>query len=114
RALPGLNITASVVGGTYQRQDVRTASGNYSWINPSNGPVTYSFSITNFPSGPAAGFEAHMLLVGNNPAPGNFADYNEANVIYLRLYNVGDHYDEELYYKVNAGNSSIFSANFLG
>ncbi len=118
RAVPGLNITASVTGtddtARYQRQDIRTASGNYSWINSSNGPVTYSITITNFPSGPGAGFEARLLLVGNHAPPGNFADYNEANVIYMRLYNVGDHYDQELRYKVAAPASSIFNGTYLG
>ncbi|PYJ02430.1 MAG: hypothetical protein DME25_15965 [Verrucomicrobia bacterium] len=116
RTVPGCNITATVNGGTYSRQDIRTADANshYSWINPTNGAVTYSFTITNFPSAPTPGLEARMLLVGNHFAPGQFADYNETNVIYLRLYDVGGHFDEELYYKVNADHSSIFAGNFLG
>ena len=119
RTLPGLNITATVLGSTYQRQDIRTATGNYSWINSSNGPVTYSFTIANFPSGPTNGFEARMLLVGNHFAPGAFADYNETNVVYLRVFSVLDtnthavRYDEELRYKVNDADSSIFDTNFL-
>ncbi len=113
RTVPGLNITASVLGGTYQRQDIRTATGNYSWINPSNGPVTYSFTITNFPSGPTNGFETRLLLVGDHFAPGAFADYNEPNVVYLRIHNVGNHYDAELRYKVNKPNFSIFDTNLV-
>ncbi|MBI3852663.1 MAG: hypothetical protein HY298_20590 [Verrucomicrobia bacterium] len=113
RTIHGLNITASVVGETYQRQDIRTGTGNYSWINPSNGAVTYSFTITNFPAAPTNGFEARLMLVGNHLAPGPFADYNETNVVYLRLYDVGGHYDEELYYKVNADHVSIFSGPLL-
>src|SRR5439155_6470384 len=50
RTLPGLSVTASVLGGTYQRQDIRTATGGYSWINPTNGAVTYSFTLKHFPS----------------------------------------------------------------
>jgi hypothetical protein len=111
-ALPGLNITASVLGGTYQRQDIRTAIGSYSWINSSNAPVTYSFTITNFPS-PPNNFETRLLLMGNDFPPGAFADYNEANVIYLRVYNVGNHYDEQLLYKVAAPSSNIFNGTLL-
>jgi hypothetical protein len=106
---PGLEIYASL-GAQYQRQDIRTSSGDYSWLAPGVGAVTYSFTIAKFPAETNNGFETRILLVGNNPAPGDQADYKEGNVVYYRIYEnpTGSGYLAELRYKVNAVQSNIF------
>src|SRR6185503_17352150 len=55
-------------------------------------------------------------LVGNNAAPRDQADYNEANVIYLRILEnpSGTGYVAELRYKVNAPGASIFNGPLVG
>jgi hypothetical protein len=49
-----------------------------------------------------------LLLVGDSPAPGPYADFYEANVIYLRVFDYGDSYGSQLRYKLNKPNSSIY------
>ncbi len=108
--IPGLEIAASL-GDAFQRQDIRTAISDYSWLLPLVSPATYTLTITNFPDPAYKSFEAHILLVGNDPSPGSYGDYNEANVVYLRILNNpgGSGYACELRYKVAAPGSSIFS-----
>lgn len=108
-ATTGLEI-ASSGGSLYQRQDIRTAGTDYSWLAPFVGPVTYSFTLADFPIVGGNGFETRMMLVGNNAAPGQFADYNEANVVYFRVVDNpgGPGYIAELRYKSAAANSNIF------
>jgi hypothetical protein len=109
RDIPGLEINANITGGagTYQRQDIRTVDGPYTWIN-SFTPVTYAFTISSFPDASYNGFEAHFLLVGNKTNPGAYGDYNEANVIYLRAFDYGNGFGAELRYKINKAFSSIY------
>ncbi len=45
----GLNMYASVAGSTYQRQSIRAHDNWYTWYNQPN-PVTYSFTIDEFPT----------------------------------------------------------------
>ena len=109
-ATAGVEIASS--GATlYQRQDIRSAGTDYSWVGPAGGPVTYSYTIASFPTDAGNGFETRMMLVGNNAAPGPFADYNEANVVYLRIVDDpgGPGYVAELRYKVAAPTASIFN-----
>lgn len=110
RATAGLEIASS--GSTlYQRQDIRTTGTDYSWLAPFVGPVTYSYTIANFPTDGGNGLETRMMLVGNNTAPGQFADYNEANVVYLRILDNpgGPGYVGELRYKTAAPTASVFN-----
>jgi hypothetical protein len=108
--IPGLEIAASL-GDIFQRQDIRTKITDYSWLAPLGIPATYTLTITNFPDPAYKSFEAHVLLVGNNPSPGSYGDYNEANVVDLRMLNNpgGSGYPCELRYKVAAPGSSIFN-----
>lgn len=62
-ATPGLNIISSTMN-QWDRQSVRTASAEYSWVGAS-GPVSYSFEIGKFPE--RLGYTANMYLV---PSPG--------------------------------------------
>jgi hypothetical protein len=61
----GLQITSTAPTDDWQRQSIVTPAStrDYSWVN-AGGPVTYSFTLTNF-SDPIAhpGFEAHIYLV---------------------------------------------------
>jgi hypothetical protein len=111
---PGLEIYASL-GDRFQRQDIRTASTDYSWLAPGVGPVTYALTIANFPDATFNAFETRLLLVGNNPSPGSYGDYNEANVVYLRILEnpIASGYEGELRYKVNAPGASIFDGTLV-
>jgi hypothetical protein len=80
---PGLAIYAT--GGQYQRQNIRTAAGSYVWAGATE-PVTYALTIADMPGASFPTFEANLLLVGNDPSPGGYPDYNPSNVVYLQIY----------------------------
>jgi hypothetical protein len=87
---PTVSIKAAGVGGVqfdsdqpanqWQRENIVTPSGNYgySWYGVDIGtPVTYSFTIGNFPDAVAhPGFEAHAYLVNYDTLPSP-VDWNE-------------------------------------
>ena len=67
----GLEIRCTAPTDDWQRQNIVTPSGSYgySWMNVGQ-PVTYSFTITNFPNAIAhPGFEAHAYLVNYDTLP---------------------------------------------
>ena len=115
----GLTLTASP-SGSFQRQAVAfTTRNNLDWVGES-GPITYSFTISDFanPITSGSAYEANMLILGNqgNPLP-NFADFNAASVLMLRVSDFGpqaflggaNQYGAELWIKTNTPNDSIFN-----
>ena len=79
----------------WQRQGIVTPATirNYTWVGRSQ-PVTYSFSITNFPDWTTnPSFEAHLWLINydtlNNPNDETWSevDYNATDVVYVKLKN---------------------------
>lgn len=99
-ASPGLRLAASASGQQYQRQNVRTlieeVDGNqraYGWVGRPT-PVTYSFTVKEFPDAAHSGFQAHMLLApreGMPYGPGDSAiDWNAPQVVFVQLVNNSD------------------------
>ncbi|MHB8522597.1 MAG: hypothetical protein ACYDH9_17810 [Limisphaerales bacterium] len=118
---PGLQLVASAVGQTYQRQSISTLSadtnGNptaYSWIGAAN-PVTYSVTVAGYPATNYSGFQTHIFLVpmASLPTWESSPDWNEANIIFLQI---GNNADGSAYatfrYKTNSanGNTMLFNA----
>ena len=65
----GVQITMNDNSSQYQREAIVTPSGNgpYNWSAQGQYPVSYAFTITNFPDAKThAGFEAHMYLVNGD------------------------------------------------
>ena len=97
----GLQIVSDQPANQWQRQNIVTPSGSYgySWIGNSYGtPVTYSFTITNFPDAAAhPGFEAHAYLVNYDTLPTPAAwnetysaiDWNASDIVVAALRNNG-------------------------
>ena len=92
----GLQIACTAPTDDWQRQNIVTPSWtrNYSWVNAGQ-PVTYSFTITNFPD-PAVhpGFEAHMYLVNYDTLPGpgfdetySAVDWNAKDLVNVKFQN---------------------------
>jgi hypothetical protein len=112
-ATPGLNLFANVPTQQYQRQSLRTATSDYSWVGAGQ-PVTYSVTVTNYPGTNYPNFQTHIFLVaGDSIASSDSApDYNQPNVIFLQI---GNNADGSAYaalrYKTNqpAGNSMFFT-----
>lgn len=115
----GLTLTSNPTGD-FQRQAVAyTLRNDLDWVGES-GPITYSFTLSDFPTAITSGsaYEANMLLLGNqsNPLP-NFADFNAANVLMFRVSDFGpqaflggaNQYGAELLIKTGSASSSIFN-----
>jgi hypothetical protein len=93
----GVQITSDDNSSQYQRDAIVTPSGTgpYSWAPIGGFPVTYSFTINDFPNQAAhKGFEAHMYLINGttDPQPGfdptyGGADWNVADILEFRVEN---------------------------
>lgn len=83
KAVPGLNLFAGDNSTLYNREDIESVGNDYSWVGAS-GPVTYSFTITNYPIPAGDGFQTQIFLIPN-PGTESAPDYNEANAIFLDM-----------------------------
>lgn len=87
KASTGLNLIA---GGTgiNDRENIRTllnssdGGNSWSWVGNGSTPVTYSFTITEYPT--INGFQMHLFLVPGSPSE-NAPDYNEPSVVMMDL-----------------------------
>ena len=101
KAVPGLNIIDSSKGVNDRESIMSTTTSGISWVNSAS-PVTYSFTITNFPdSATYPGFAAYIFLIpgpygsegaqtapyANIPSYETAPDYNETNVVFLDVEN---------------------------
>lgn len=91
----GVQITMDNNTSQWQRDAIATPSstGPYSWAKQNQYPVSYSFTITNFPDAAThAGFEAHMYLVNGdttdtwNQTYGG-CDWNVPDILMFRVEN---------------------------
>jgi hypothetical protein len=85
----GLNVMATG-GGQYQRNGIRSIPADaVQWVgNPD--PVTYSVTLTEFPSGASySGYQAHIYLAPDTTG-GNAPDWDDANVILVQFQENGD------------------------
>jgi hypothetical protein len=107
KADPGLHLYASADGAQYQRQNIRTISPEYSWVDAGQ-PVTYSFDVKEFPGTNYAGFQMHMFLVpGAPPSSTTAPDWNEPDVIFFQLGNNSDGTGTATFhYKVDQANGN--------
>ena len=100
----------------YQRQDIRTAVNSTSYNFHDNGPVTYSVTITNYPSVAHSNFQAQIWIV-DGAATDNAPDYNEADCASFAIHNNNDGTGTGTFnYKVNspAGYGTFFGTGNLG
>ncbi len=111
-ATSGLYCLASLTGGQYQRQGIRTVSDQYGWHGAS-GPVTYELTIKEPPN--KDGFQAHMFLIPNSTGD-TAPDWNRPDAIWFGVYDGGDGTANASFgFKTNepSGNSQIYGANHL-
>jgi hypothetical protein len=75
-AKPGLNVISST-SGQWDRQCLRTANPQYSWVGATSYPVTYSIDIAEFP--PLPGHGALMYFVPGSAVPTsmNYPDWGQ-------------------------------------
>jgi hypothetical protein len=111
KPIAGLNVIDSSPG-TYDRESILSTNPGYSWVGSAN-PVTYSFTITNFPVG--SSIAAQMFLIGgitSVPSYETSPDYNESNVIIFAVEGSGTNSYGAIQYKVGEpnGNSMLYGA----
>jgi len=85
KAEPGLRIFASG-SGQYDRQNIMTVESSQSWVGAA-APVTYSFTVGDYPGAENPGFQTHLFLVPGSGLTDNTPDWNQPNVIFLDLQN---------------------------
>lgn len=89
-AEPGLQLFASAGGAQYQRQNIRTVGGDYSWVGQGQ-PVTYSLAVAGYPDAAHSGFQTHVFLVpADSPPTESAPDWNRPNVVFLEIGNNAD------------------------
>jgi len=117
KATKGMSITAAQAGQQYQRQTIRSVPADaIDWVGNAN-PVTYSWTIGEFPSRSVApGYFAVMFLApggGGSTDP----DWNDANVIGVETSLNGANQGICTFrFKTNAPNSNgvLYGAGQLG
>jgi hypothetical protein len=91
---PGVQITMDDKASQWQRQAISTPldGGPYLWTSQGSYPVTYSFTIVDFPDAVQhPGFEAHMYLVNGDTGSGSQVsgspDWDVPDIFILRVEN---------------------------
>lgn len=92
----GVQITMNDNGSQWQRDAFVTPSGTvpYFWAAQGSYPVTYSYTIKDFPDAiKHPGFEAHMYIINGDTDGGSYnqtyggADWNAADLLEFRVEN---------------------------
>jgi hypothetical protein len=112
-AVAGLNLFAGQGSSLYNRENIETVNNNYSWVNAS-GPVSYSFTITNYPIKSGDAFQTQIFLVPN-PGTESDPDWNEPNLIFLDMESTANGASATFRYKTNEpnGNTMVYGVGSL-
>jgi len=115
-AAQGLNLFTSGSASLYNREDLETIANNYSWVGAS-GPVSYSFTISDYPVGPNDAVQCQIFLIPN-PGTESAPDYTEPNLVFLDLESDtpnGGGAQWNFRYKTNQpnGNAMVYSTGTL-
>jgi len=120
KPIQGLNLLSSPANGNeFQRTSILYNNNTgVGWLGAA-APVTYSLTITNFPSGVYTNYQAHIFVTtGNTPPSFDTApDYSQTNVIFFDVHQNPDGTAAAYFrYKVNEeqANSNMFGAEFVG
>jgi hypothetical protein len=118
KPVAGLNLVSTGRSGNnpYDREDLETFNGTYSFEGQGANAVTYEIGIASLPPTNYPAYRAWIIL--DPTAPVNaYPDYADANVILLLISRDADgqHMDVTLQAKTNApnGNGSLATANSI-
>jgi hypothetical protein len=112
-AIPGLNLFTGSGSGLYNRENLQASTANYSWVG-ATGPVSYSFTITNYSVGPNDAVQTQIFLIPN-PGTETAPDYTEANLIFMDLESTTTGASVNFRYKTNEmnGNAMVYGVGTL-
>lgn len=104
---------ATVDAPEFERQGIATTTSAYSWVGSGTNQVTYSLTITNFPSPAHSNFEAYIFLAPSNSISGGPTEPNpdwvEGDIITFSIQNNADGSAVgNLSYKTDDGNDNFF------
>jgi hypothetical protein len=110
----GLNVFASTAN-VYDRESARLKQNTgKSWVGLATAanPVSYSFTISHFPTAPTYSCEAYMFLVPNPSTDYNAPDYSDTDCIIAEVQATSLGSQLILQYKVNEpGQNAMFYGN---
>ena len=115
-AKPELRIFAGSTANTYDRAEIDTApDGDESWVG-GHYPVTYSFTLLDFPVAPPIQCQIFLIpegSLGGTPYTGNeYVDYNAPNELWLEINGMranpdgSSGYNAQVAWKVGAPNTN--------
>jgi len=109
----GLNLFTGSGTALYNRENLEASQANYTWVGAS-GPVSYSFTITNYTVGTNDGVQTQIFLI---PKPGTESapDYTEPNLVFMDLESTTFGASVNFRYKTNQpnGNSMVYGSGTL-
>jgi len=110
---PGLNLFAGTSTSLYQREDLETVNPDYSWVNAGK-PVSFSFTISDYPIGKNDNFQTQIFLVPN-PGTETAPDYGEPNLVFFDLESTTNGTSWLFRYKTNEpnGNTMVYGSGTL-
>jgi hypothetical protein len=114
KAVQGLNLFAgSGANNYYSRENIETTAADYSWAK-APGPVSYSFTITNYPIPSGDAFQVQIFLCPN-PGTESAVDWGETNIVFMELDSGTDWASWNFRYKTNNANNNtmLFGAGGL-
>lgn len=108
----GVEITMDDDGAQWQREAIATpsdaAASAFFWVAQAEYPVSYSFTIADFPDRVAhPGFEAHMYIVNGDTVGGTWnqtyggVDWNASDIFIFRVENGADNVVASIQWKTN-------------
>jgi hypothetical protein len=115
-AVQGLNLFTGSGVGLYNRESIEANQNDYTWVG-ATGPVSYSFTISDYPVGTNDAVQCQLFLCPN-PGTENDPDWQEPNIVFLDLENDtpnGGGAQWNFRYKTNEpnGNSFLYGAGTL-
>ncbi len=112
-AVQGLNLFTGGSSALYNRENLEASQANYTWVG-ATGPVSYSFTITNYPVGAGDAVQCQIFLCPN-PGTENDPDWNEPNIIFMDLESGNGSAQWNFRYKTNEpnGNTMIYGIGTL-
>ena len=120
KATQGLNMLSTAANGNeFQRTSILYNNHfGVGWLG-SPDSVTYSLTITNFPSGIYTNYQGHIFITTGNTPPSfeTSPDYSETNVVFFDVHQNFDGTGTAYFrYKVNEENqnSNMFGLEYIG
>jgi hypothetical protein len=113
-AVAGLNLFTGTGISLYNREDIQADQSEYTWVG-ATGPVSYSFTITNYPVNPGDAVQTQIFLAAN-PGTENDPDWAEPNIIFMDLESTATGAQWNFRYKTNDANDNamIYGTNIFG